>query len=179
MIKLLLKYPIRTRKIILIALAMLLSYFIYSSTIKNTISAYSKVQAYNTIADPNSEQQQELFALKQKLNKLDDNISKQKREYVTNAELLITTEEQIVNLNCKVYALPKLIEDRSEVFNYGISEIILEGNFKSLVQGLDLIDQSYLGKHLVSSKFSISKNWSTQSQELLLHLIFKQIKNEE
>lgn len=179
MIKSLLKYPIRTRKIILIAIATLLSYFIYSATIKNTIAAYTKVQTYNNLADPNSEQQQELLALKQKLNNLNGSISKQKREYVTNAELLLATEDEILNLDCKVYALPKLLEDKSEVFTYGISEIVLEGNYKALVEGLDRIEQSYLGEHLVSSKFNLRENWSTQKQELLLHLIFKQIKNEE
>ena len=178
MIKHLLKYPMRTRKIILIAFATLLSYFIYSATIENTISAYSKVQAYNNLVDPNSEQQQKLVVLKKKLNKLNGSISKQKREYVTNAELLLAAEEETAHLNCTVYALPKLIEDRSKVFTYGISELVLEGDYKSLVQGLDRIEQSYLGKHLVSSQFTARKDWSTQKQELLLHLIFKQIKNE-
>lgn len=179
MIKLLSKYPIRTRTILLVALAVFLSYFMYTSTVAKTLSAYSKVNAHSALSDPSSPQQQEISGLRKQLSALNGSYSEKKQNYVTNAELLLSTESEITNLNCKVYSLPKLIEDKSEVFTYGISEIVLEGRYKSLVQGLDRIEKSDLGEHLVSAKFELNKNWSSQKQELLLHLIFKQIKNEE
>jgi len=179
MIKQLLKYPTRTRIAILALLAVLVCFLTYRLTIKNTLREYTKLQTNQSYSNPESSQQKELASLKAEFSKLNNTIGQAKKAYVTNSELLLESETQITNLNCKVNALPKLIEDKSEAFTCGISELVLEGDYKSLVQGLNNIEKSAIGNHLVSSRFQLTENWNKQKNELLLHLIFKQIKNEE
>jgi cell division protein FtsB len=175
----LLTYSVRTRKVILVLIAAIILLGIYQLAIRATLTNYISLAKHKKAGEASTTELKKLDKLRRELAALNQQIGKNKNANITNSTLLLVSENQIADLSCKVYAVPKTLEDKGEQFTYGISELVLEGDYKSLVQALSKIETSAIGGHLVSAKYAVSENWENKKKNLLLHLVFKQIRNEE